>query len=154
MGYASASPLVVDLTPVDFVSEAIVRLSLAGPPNTVVHLSNPNPVPWTTLVAWIKEFGYPLRLIPFEVWQKNYLANSGESNALFPLLPLYLEESIIKNRELLIAKLAKVSRQFTVPMLAALNLDYPPIEKSLWQRYVQYCTACGFLPAARTESDA
>ena len=152
MGYASASSLLVDLTPVDFVSEAIIRLSLANPDHTVLHLSNPNSLPWTTLVAWMNEFGYPLRLVPFEVWQKNYLAHSGESNALFPLLSMYLDESIIQERELLIAKLAKVSRQFTAPMLASLNLHYPAIEKNLWQRYVQYCTTCGFFPSARQES--
>ena len=115
--------------------------------------SETNSGPIDAAIAWMNEFGYPLRLIPFEVWQKNCLAHSGERNALFPLLSLYLDESIIKNRELLIAKLAKVSRQFTAPMLAALHIDYPPIEKNLWQRYVEYCTACGFFPVARTESD-
>ena len=142
---AAASSLIVDLTPVDFVSEAIARLSLAGPIHPVIHLSNPHPLPWTTLVGWLNSFGYPVRLVPFEVWQEA-LARSGESNALFPLLAIYLGESLLEKRALLIAKLVKVNRALTAPMLASVNLKYPAIERELFRRYVRHCVDCGFFP--------
>jgi thioester reductase-like protein len=150
MGYAADSSLIVDLTPVDFVSEAIIRLSLAAPGPGVVHLSNPRALPWTTLVGWLNEFGYKIRLVPIDAWKRR-LASSGETNALFPLLSMYLEDSVLGKRELLIAKLANVSRQFTSPMLAALNLEYPLLDKDLWAKYVKYCADGGFFPAPPME---
>jgi len=83
---------------------------------------------------------------------ENQLAPIDESNPLFPLLSGYLEESVIRKRHMLVAKLSKVSRKFTAPMLAGLNLEYPAIDRDLWRSYVRYCTECGFLPAARNES--
>jgi myxalamid-type nonribosomal peptide synthetase MxaA len=151
MGYAADSPLTVDLTPVDFVSEAIVRLSFAGPQHPVVHLSNPDPLMWTTLVGWMNEFGYPLRLVAFAVWQQT-LAQIDENNALFPLLSVYLEGSVVAQRQMLIAKLSKVSREFTAPMLAASSLKYPANDKKLWQKYARYCRDYGFFPAPQRES--
>jgi myxalamid-type nonribosomal peptide synthetase MxaA len=151
MGYAANTPLTVDLTPVDFVSEAMVRLSLGGPRHPVLHLSNPHPLVWTTLVEWMNDFGYNLRLVPFDVWQKTHLARIDETNALFPLLSVYLEQSVIGQRQMLIAKLTKVSRTFTAPMLAGLNLNYPPVDRDLFQKYVRYCRGCGFFPAPQQE---
>jgi thioester reductase-like protein len=152
MGYGPESSVTVDLTPVDFVSEAIVRLSFASPHHPVVHLSNPYPLIWTTLVKWMNECGFPIRLVPFEVWQKTHLAGIDERNALFPLLPVYLEGSVIEQRQMLIAKLSNVRRELTTPMLAGLSLDYPAIDQELWQKYVRYCRDCGFFPAPQQES--
>jgi thioester reductase-like protein len=151
MACAPDSPNKVDLTPVDFVSEAIVRLALTGPSHPVVHLCNPQPLTWPTLVEWMNELGYPLRLVPFDVWQSQ-LASIDETNALFPLLSMYLEESVIGQRQMLIAKLSNVTREFTAPMLAGVNLAYPTIDKELWQKYVRYCRDCGFFPAPPRES--
>jgi thioester reductase-like protein len=146
MGCAAESSLTVDLTPVDYVSEAIVRLSLTGHCHPVVHLSNPNPLPWSTVVEWMNELGYPMRMVPLEVW-RNYLGRTGENNALLPLLSVYLEGSIIGRRQMLIAKLARVSRAIGMPMLNALNLGYPIIDRNLWRKYIHFCRNCGFFPA-------
>jgi myxalamid-type nonribosomal peptide synthetase MxaA len=151
MGCAPESPLRVDLSPVDFVSEAIVRLSLAHPDHPVLQLSNPNPVPWISVLEWMNEFGYPLRVAPFDVWLKRHLAQISQDNALFPLLPIYLEESGIGKRELQVAKMAHASREFTAPMLAAANLAWPVVDKELFRKYVRYCISCGFLPPPEKE---
>lgn len=146
MGYAPASPLRVDLNPVDFVSEAIVRLSMAHPERPVLQIANPNPVPWTAIVEWMNEFGYTLRAVPVDVWLKRHLPRIGEDNALFPLLPIYLEESGVGKRELEVAKMAHASRECSAPMLAAANLAWPAVDKELFRKYVRYCIGCGFLP--------
>jgi thioester reductase-like protein len=146
MGCAPESSQVVDLTPVDFVSEATVRLSVAGVQYPVAHLSNPHLLTWNTLVGWMNECGYRIQQVPSETWQKFHLTRISENNALFPLLPVYLEESAMGRRQLLISKLAKVSREFTMPMLSGLGLTYPAINRDLWQRYVQYCQTSGFFP--------
>jgi thioester reductase-like protein len=150
MGSAADSLLKVDLTPVDFVSEAVVKLSLAGPNHSVVHLSNPQPLMWTTLIRWMNELGYSLRVVPFNVWQTQ-LSRIDETNALFPLLSVYLEDSVVRERQMLIAKLDKVSRKHTAPMLAGVNLEYPTVDKDLFEKYMRYCWECGFLPAPRQE---
>lgn len=151
VGCAPESPLRVDLNPVDFVSESIVRLSLARPEHPVLQLSNPNPVPWVTILEWMNEFGYPLPVAPFDIWLKRHLARIDEDNALFPLLPIYLEESGAGKRELEVAKMAHASREFTAPMLAAANLAWPAVDQELFRKYVRYCIACGFLPPPEKE---
>lgn len=152
MGCAPESPLRVDMSPVDFVSEAIVRLSLAHPENPVLQLSNPNPVPWVTMLEWVGEFGYPLRVVPVDVWMKRHLPRIGEDNALFPLLPVYLEESGAGKRELEVAKMARANREFTAPMLAAANLAYPAVDRELFRKYIGYCIDGGFFPPPAKET--
>jgi thioester reductase-like protein len=145
LGCASASSLTVDLSPVDYVSEAMVRLSMADYRQPVVHLSNPNPLTWTTIVEWMNQLGYPMEVVPFEVWQKR-LAQIDDNNALFPLLPVYLAQPVVAERQQLISKLSKVSRAVTTPMLKSLGLDYPVIDRNLWQKYIHFCCNCGFFP--------
>jgi thioester reductase-like protein len=151
MGCAPDSELTVDLTPVDFVSESIVRLSLAGLAHPVAHLSNPRPPMWTTLVGWTSDYGYPLRLVPFEVWQQKQLTQIDETNALFPLLSVYLDGSVIGQRRMLISKLSKVRREVTTPLLSAWNLEYPAIDREQWGKYLRHCRDCGFFPAPQQE---
>jgi amino acid adenylation domain-containing protein/thioester reductase-like protein len=64
---AVGSEVLVDLTPVDYVSRAIVHLSLR--PETAgrtFHLVNPNPIPFGDLLDWLREFGYPIQRLPVE----------------------------------------------------------------------------------------
>lgn len=103
------------------------------------------------MVEWMNEFGYPLRVIPVDAWLKRQLPSIGEENALFPLLPIYLEESGIGKRELEVAKMANASREFTAAMLAAANLSWPAVDKELFRKYVHYCINCGFFPPPEKE---
>ncbi|HLW67456.1 MAG TPA: thioester reductase domain-containing protein, partial [Gemmataceae bacterium] len=79
----------IDLTPVDYVSQAIVHLSQR--PECIggtYHLVNPHPLPLPALVDWVQRSGLELETLPYSTWREQLqtLAN-GEADALLaPLL--------------------------------------------------------------------
>lgn len=137
MGYAPESEIRLDLTPVDFVSEAIVRIALSHDTiPEVFNLSNPYPVPWSRLTTWLQRSGYLLHVVPEPVWREQHLCRIDRENALFPLLPLYISGDTSDRHALLLTKLSKVRREHTEGMLARLQMPFPAIDETLWQRYV------------------
>lgn len=83
---------IVDMTPVDYVSQAIVHISKQKKSlNQIFHLSNPNPSRSFQLFNFIREFGYPLQLMSNNQWQTELL-NAAElslDNPLYPLIPFF-----------------------------------------------------------------
>jgi myxalamid-type nonribosomal peptide synthetase MxaA len=76
LGAAPDLTVPFNLTPVDYVAQALVHLALhARPPRAAFHLVNPQPAPWSDLVRWLGDAGYPLELLPYETWRKAALAH-------------------------------------------------------------------------------
>jgi thioester reductase-like protein len=64
---AVGSDVLVDLTPVDYVSQAIVHLSTREESiGRTFHLVNPNPIRVADLLAWMRSYGYPIDRLPVE----------------------------------------------------------------------------------------
>ncbi|MEA5463712.1 amino acid adenylation domain-containing protein [Leptothoe sp. PORK10 BA2] len=79
----------IDMTPVDYVSRAIVHLSLqAESLNQAFHLVNPNPYPLQKLVYTLEHAGYSIEQISYKQWE-NKLNN--HHNALSPLAKIATE---------------------------------------------------------------
>jgi hypothetical protein len=67
------APLLTDLVPVDYVSQALVHLSMREDSiGRVFHLVNPRPIEWREVIALIVELGYPLQAIPYAAWVANW----------------------------------------------------------------------------------
>jgi thioester reductase-like protein len=82
----------VDMTPVDYVSQAIVYLATSGHAlGQIYHLANPKPLNWGDLVSWLRSYGYPVRRTPYEEWRSEMvaLAQRLDKNPLSPLMPLF-----------------------------------------------------------------
>jgi thioester reductase-like protein len=82
----------MDMTPVDYVSKALVYLAASGHAKSdIYHLANPKPVNGRDLVSWVRSYGYPLKRIPYEEWRSQMvaLAGSGDKNPLAPFAPLF-----------------------------------------------------------------
>ena len=80
------------MTPVDYVSRAMVHLSLSDQAAvSVFHLVNPRPVHLRELAAWIRSSGYPLELLPYDRWRTELLSRARRANghAVSPLVPLF-----------------------------------------------------------------
>jgi thioester reductase-like protein len=150
MGYASESELMPNMAPVDFVSEAIVRIALS-PATTgqVFNISNPHLVSWEMLVAWLQGAGYPLKVVSNDIWREKHLSRVSKDNALFPLLPLYLGGDTTERYVGLLSKLAKVRNDGTAQMLRRLQMSFPTIDQALWERYVRFFQQCGFFEPPR-----
>jgi amino acid adenylation domain-containing protein/thioester reductase-like protein len=81
----------VELSPVDYVSRALVHLSLRpASAGETFHLINPRLVSWDQMLAWLGELGQPLQKLPWNDWllALNRAAERSTDNALYPLMPV------------------------------------------------------------------
>jgi hypothetical protein len=63
-----------------------VRLSLQKQPlGKAFHLMNPQITPWSSLIDYLRSFGYPLQGRPYIEWRR--AIERSPENALYPLLP-------------------------------------------------------------------
>jgi len=147
----------IEMTPVDYVSAAIVQLSCdPNAPRRVFHLSNPHTVEWNDLVRWVSRRGYPVELVPFEEWLAR-LASLGDdvrNNALYPFLAL-LSERNAEMRERLSVDFARIElpRYDCSNTLAALertSVRCPPMDERIFATYLSYLAGKG-VPGAVAE---
>src|SRR5207237_7411949 len=61
----------IQISPVDYVSRAIVDLSLKRESmGKAFHLNNPNSGNWKSLAEWFNDFGYTVRFVPYQDWEQ------------------------------------------------------------------------------------
>ncbi|KIW08555.1 hypothetical protein, variant [Verruconis gallopava] len=132
-----------EMTPVDFVSKAIIGLS--NDMNTkmkIFHLADSNPVPTATLFEYLEELGYPTKKIPWDEWVKTWTekrgtAKGGDGGFTVDVLRGGMPDiSFMKDITIL-----KDDQTRSV-----LGLDRPPIDKRLLDTYARHWHARGWLP--------
>ena len=146
LGNAPEFDYVIETTPVDFISEAIIRFSLdTQTRGVVVNLCNPHPVTWPQIIEWVNLLGYSVRMMPIRMWQEQLPKTADEGNALLPWLSLHINDEAMEQRKLLIGKLGKVRRDTALSLLDRHDLRYPEINLGLWKTYFQRLREDGFL---------
>jgi thioester reductase-like protein len=79
--------LKIDIAPVDFVSRAIIELSLQRDVvGGVFHLINNEPIDWEDLIGWLQRFGYQMRRTTIEEWLGVVRQLGGTTNPMAPLV--------------------------------------------------------------------
>jgi aminoglycoside/choline kinase family phosphotransferase len=152
MGAAPDLDWVVDCCPVDYVAEAIVRLSRADRgPHPVFHLANPQPRHWRECVLWLTLYGYPMRLIPYAAWRARLDADAQDpAHALHTLRPFFLrpagDDGLTLPELYEDGRRSRVDQGRTHAALHALELACPALSASLLDRYVDSYVRRGFLP--------
>jgi amino acid adenylation domain-containing protein/thioester reductase-like protein len=155
LGTAPILNTLIELTPVDYVSAAIVEISKQPDSNgKVFHLSNPHVIESKDLVGWISARGYPLRQVPFHEWQAGLYSLGAElqNNALYPFLSLLFE----LNREMVSStgfslfemKLPRYDCTNTVTALKETSIRCPRINEKLVDIYLAYLMEESFSAAA------
>jgi myxalamid-type nonribosomal peptide synthetase MxaA len=142
LGMAPDIDITVDMTPVDYVAQAIVHLSLQKESfGKAFHLFNPSPIHWTMLVDKIRSFGYPLELVSYDKWSHKLMAQAKHlpENALNPLLPLFYENNPFEKNE------PKFGCQNTLDGLAGRNITPYPVNTELLRIYFSYFQNSSFL---------
>ncbi len=89
LGSAPQVERLVEITPVDYVAQAIVALSLQPiGQGQAYHILNPNFIQWNQLITWMQELGYPIQHIEHDQWfaQLQQLVQSQPNHSLQPLL--------------------------------------------------------------------
>lgn len=145
LGSAPDQDVLLDLTPVDYVSKAIVALAQdEASIGHAFHIVNPVLLPWKTFVGWINDFGYPLRLIPYKTWRAELieLASQGRrDNALYPLLPMFMESD--ESPQTRIPQ--RFDCQLALQHLERFSIRCPLPDETLLRVYFRYFIQRGFL---------
>jgi thioester reductase-like protein len=143
--------LPVDMTPADYVSAAIVRLSQQRESlGRVFHLLNPRLWAWPDLVAWLRSAGYPLRQLSYNEWREELLRHNNftAENALFGLSPLI---GRVPNEERMSIPEVRFDTRNADAGLAGSGLACPPLDDRLLRTYFAHSIRAGLLPPPRAE---
>lgn len=131
-----------DLLPVDFVSRAILHLSLNEKSiNQNYHIFNPHPSSYDEIYECICCMGYSLDLVAKEKWIELLQAEAKNSNtnALAPLVHLFSEGALHLGD-------VKYDNQKTTKQLFELGIKYPSVNTELIKKTLEYFQKTSYLP--------
>lgn len=143
--------LLLDLSPVDYNSRAIVYLSQQKSSlGKAFHLQNPHLLHWNELTDFICSLGYPMRRVSYEAWQEQL--NHERENPLYPLLPFFRHQwannlTYIELNEQGYRPL--IGFEATLEALAGSAIVCPPLDAQLLSTYFSYFIRSGFLEASK-----
>jgi thioester reductase-like protein len=146
-GNAPAVNTEMNLVPVDYVSQAIVRLSLQeGSLGKRFHLANSHTVKVDDLVSWIEAFGYPLKRIPYDRWRTELLnpVKGLREDAMYSVIPLLSMSAAIEGPEMVQA-IPEFDRRNITAALASTGISCPPVDAGTFENYLVYLVRSGFL---------
>ena len=149
LGYAPNLDTTVDMTPVDYLSKAIVHLSQQEKSrDRVFHLCHPHPWRWFELTNWMRSFGYPLQPIDYKQFQAELLNEKmSPDNPLYPLIPFFSDRDETES-----SSSTPASERNIVEELAEIPIACPPINNQLLHNYFSYLIQSGFLDAPHSNS--
>jgi thioester reductase-like protein len=152
-GYVPDLDAFMDMTPVDYVSQAVVYLSRPEQPlGRVFHLANPHPPDVQELFGWMRSFGYRLELIPYEQWRAALVNLAGhsplrpEAKAVQTLAPL-LAASDSEGAGQWVGGVPRFDSANTLKELAGTSIACAPVDKQTLRTYFSYLIDSGFLEA-------
>ncbi|AWW35703.1 type I polyketide synthase [Streptomyces cadmiisoli] len=136
----------VPLTPVDYVSSAVVALSRsAETASGTFHLYNQSHMSFADFITELRMTGYPLKEMDWDSWRT--LVRSDPDNVMLPLLEAFemmaqSDGTFYPPVDTSVAELA----------LEGTGVECPKMEPDLFRRYVTFFREAGFLP--RVTEDA
>jgi len=136
-----------DMTPVDYVSRAIVRLSARSDSlGKAFHLANPRRIHLSALVDWMRSFGYQLRQIPYKAWMAEVLSRAGLSreDVIASLVPLF-SLSIAGEAPRMLSTLPEFDCENTHAGLAGSSIRCTPVDARVLETYFSFFIRRGFL---------
>jgi thioester reductase-like protein len=149
MGCAPQLDFPIESAPVDYVSGAIVHLSLRPESlGRAFHLVHPDALSWNELCEWmIRSQDYPLRLVPYGEWKAELeeMVLGEEENTLRGLSPFF-SESMLEN-----AKLPRFDCRGTLAELAGTDLVCPSFLPALLQTCFSELIRSGYLASPHDE---
>ena len=151
MGCLPDLDVLLDISPVDYVSKAIIYLSQQNQSNSqAFHLMNPSGIHWSDLVDWMQSIGYPVKLLSYQTWVEKLINTGATGNkTLYPLLPFFSQKW--SDKELAIPQLYQKSHapnfsiNKTLNALAGSNITCPLVNSELLKTYFDYFITTGFL---------
>lgn len=126
-----------DMVPVDFVSQAIVRISQSNfATNESFHIVNPKPLKMKELQSLYRELGYSFPEVKYSDWVSTLIKN--QPNALSVLLPLFSEK--VSGTNMSQAQLSTIKPAVTAPhtfaIMKKLGIVCPEVRAELIRLYL------------------
>ena len=129
-----------NITPVDYVSRAIVRLSCQQDfQGKVFHITNPHSTRWADLLEHLRARGYALEEVSFAHWRESL--EQQADNPLYPLLPALYQQRLGENQEPVWPRFACEN---TLEALSNTDITCPRIDRELLERYFSHFETAGF----------
>lgn len=145
LGYAPDWELTLDILPVDFISEMIVKTSLSPQiPYDLFNLVNPNKLSWQDLICYLQQRGYKISFCSSEHWQGLLLNEVTTENTLYSLLSLYINQED-KDWMKGLNNIAQAHNQNTLYAVNENKMAFPCINKRLLDIYFNFLESSGFL---------
>jgi amino acid adenylation domain-containing protein/thioester reductase-like protein len=139
--------LPMHLTPVDYVSQAIVQL--ASQPQAwgkAFHYSNPHSLSLAELVDYMRSLNYEMQDLDYDRWLKALIdLDATQDNALKPLIPILSTGSVAYSKYLEVLNLSNISRQNVTDSLVGTSIGCPALTSDLLATYFTYFIQSGFL---------
>jgi len=131
-----------EMTPVDYVSKAIVHLSSqtqAAQP--VFHLGDPNPVPTRSVFENLTELGYPTQLLPWDDWVALWYEKRGTAKGGDGAFTVDILRSGMPTVEFL-RDIVVLDNALTKPFRAV--IERPKVDSDLLETYTRHWFARGW----------
>ncbi|ETN44840.1 uncharacterized protein HMPREF1541_09715 [Cyphellophora europaea CBS 101466] len=132
-----------EMTPVDFVSEAIVHLAnQTQAQQTIFHLGDPDPVPCSQVFSDLTELGYLTSPLPFDKWVALWTEQRGSTKGGDGGFTIDILRSGMPSIEFL-RGIVVLNNTMTRPFRAA--VQRPKVDKVLLETYTRHWYARGWL---------
>jgi len=139
--------LMMDMTPVDYASRAIVHLSRQPHQlGKAFHIVNPQPILWHELVTWLRSYGYDLRKATYDEWKAGLLkwSRRSQDHALVSLASFLPGGGSVQLMPILANRL-QFDCQNTRDGLVGTSITCPPVDAALLSTYFSYFIRRGFV---------
>ncbi len=160
LGTAPERAFLIDVAPVDYVSRAIVHLSLR--PDTVghaFHFPSSTPMRWAEALPILRAYGYPLETVSQLDWVRKVaeVVPRSPDNALLPFLPILVPPEVLRGEQVPVAEMPpeapsgppmepRYDQSNTLAGLAGSGIACPPLDDRLLGIYLDYFVRTGWLP--------
>nr|AYM54496.1 nonribosomal peptide synthase [Myxococcus fulvus] len=150
MGSAPRVEALLDVTPVDYVSSAIVDLSLRPASfGQTYHLVNPRFVRADEMWSHMRSFGYGLRVLPYDEWLAELGVAAPSDSELGDLL-MFLQQVPPEDRSVGGPRMVVCDSGNTLKALGGTGTACPSVDASLISTYLSSLVQRGFLAAPGT----
>jgi thioester reductase-like protein len=155
-GLAMFQPDSLDITPVDYVAEAIVALIFEpGAFGKTFHLVNPDVKAFYEVINLLIDYGYRIRFLPFgdyiEVFRNRRVLHHGKAYSSFFTAMARHFQSYFSDARFRYSATFDISNVQSI--LEPKGVRCPKINLDLLSSYLEYCIAADYLPSPANQGN-
>lgn len=133
-----------EMTPVDFVSKAIIHLSNQTHATQIVfHLGDPNPIDIRSVFSSLSELGYPTKRLSWDAWVALWTSQRGSAKGGDGAFTIDILRSGMPTIDFL-QGIIVLNNAATRPFRAV--VERPKVDSTLLETYTRHWFARGWLP--------